>query len=57
MTSQTYIGAVVHKEDAHGTSIVSGRDGSKALLAGCVPNLKLYLFAIQLYGSNLEIDS
>jgi hypothetical protein len=51
------IGDVVHEHDAHGAAVVRGCDRVVALLARSVPNLQLYLFALNLNCLYLEIDS
>ena len=51
------IGDVVHEHDAHGAAVVRGCDRVEALLARSVPNLQLYLFALNLNCLYLEIDS
>lgn len=51
------VGDVVHKENAHGASVVCGGDGAEAFLAGGVPYLELHALAVELDGSDLEVDA
>lgn len=51
------IGDVVYEEDAHGTAVVGGGDGTEALLAGGVPDLQLNALSIELNGPDLEVDA
>lgn len=46
---------IVHEQNAHGTSVVCGCDGSESLLAGSIPYLQLDPLAVQIYGPYLEI--
>lgn len=49
------VGNVVDDDDSVGASIIAGCDGSEALLAGCVPNLKLHRLAVQVHCSNFKV--
>jgi len=51
------IGNIVDKQDAHGSSVVGGGDGSESLLTSGVPYLQLDALAVQLYRANLEVDA
>lgn len=51
------VGDVVDEEDAHGAAVVGGGDGAEALLTGCVPDLELDALAVQLDGTDLEVDA
>jgi len=48
---------VVHQQDTHGASVVSGGDGAEALLTRGVPYLQLNALAVQLNRADLEIDT
>ena len=50
-------GDVVGDDDALGSLVVALSDGSEALLAGCIPDLKLADFLITLNRANLEINA
>ena len=50
------IGDVVDQHDAHRAPVVGRGDRAEPLLARGVPDLKLDLLTIKLYGSDLEID-
>jgi hypothetical protein len=48
---------VVDYNDAVSASVITRSDGSESLLAGCVPDLQLDCLAIQLDGSDFEVDA
>lgn len=48
---------VVHEQNTHGAAVIRRRDGAKALLAGRVPYLQLHSLAVELDGTDLEIDA
>lgn len=50
---------IVDKKGADGTSVVCGSDGTVTLLAGCIPNLRLDGFGVNLdrSGGKLDTDS
>jgi hypothetical protein len=48
---------IINQQYAHRTSVVCCCDGSESLLACCVPYLQLDAFAIQVYCTNLEVDT
>jgi hypothetical protein len=51
------VGDVVDDDDAVGAAVVRGGDGAEALLSGGVPNLELDCLAVELDGTNLEVDA
>ena len=51
------IGIFKAKQNLNLKNFIPGCDCSKPFLTSSVPNLKLNCFAIQLYGSDFEIDS
>jgi len=51
------VGDIIDNDDTVGSSVVAGGDGTEPLLTGCVPNLELDHFAIELDGTNLEINT
>lgn len=48
---------IIHQQNTHGASVVSGRDGAEALLAGGVPYLQLDALAVELDRADLEVDA
>lgn len=52
-----FIGDIVDQHDSHGAAVVSGGDGAEAFLAGRVPDLEFYAFAVEVDGANFEVDS
>ena len=48
---------LAHKIKLSNQFLIPGCDCSESFLTSGVPNLKLNCFAIQLYGSNLEVNS
>jgi hypothetical protein len=54
---RSLVGHIVDKQDAHGPAVVGSGDGAEALLAGGIPDLQLDALAIQLDGSDLEVDA
>jgi len=51
------IGNIVDEQNAHGSSVVGGGDGSESFLTGGIPYLQLDALAVQLYRANLEVDA
>jgi len=51
------IGDIVHEQDSHGTSVVGSSNGSEALLSSSIPNLQFYALALQVNGSDLEVNA
>lgn len=48
---------IVHQQDSHSASVVSGSDCAEALLARGVPYLQLHALAVELDCANLEINA
>jgi hypothetical protein len=48
---------IVNQQYAHRSPVVSCRDGSKSLLARCVPYLQLDALAVEVYRADLEVDT
>lgn len=48
---------VVRHNNTVGTLVVRRRDSLESLLSGSVPNLQLDSLPIDIYGSNLEVDT
>jgi hypothetical protein len=51
------VGDVIYDDDAVSAAIIGGRNRSKALLSGSIPNLKLNGLSIKLDCANFEIDT
>jgi len=51
------VGDVVDEHDPHGPPVVGRGDGPEPLLARSVPYLQLDLLTVQLYCTDLEVDS
>jgi len=51
------VGDIVDQHDPHGAPVVGSSDGSESLLSRCVPYLKLDLLTIQLYCTDLKVNS
>jgi len=52
-----FIGNIVHEQNAHGASVVSSSNSAEALLASSIPNLEFDALAVELDGTDLEVDS
>jgi len=52
-----YFGNVVDKQGPYGASVVGGRDGPVALLAGRVPNLRLDRLLVHLDAARGKLDT
>ena len=50
-------GAVIRQNDSHSSLIISLCDGSEPLLASGIPNLELYVLAINVYSFYLKINA
>lgn len=48
---------VVDEQRSHGAAVVGRGDGAVALLAGCVPNLRLYSLGVHLDRTGSELDA
>ena len=51
------VSTIISENDAHCTFVIGLSDSSEAFLTSGVPNLKLYIFSINLNRLDLEIDS
>jgi hypothetical protein len=51
------VGDVVDDDDAVRSTVVTGRDGTEALLSGGIPNLQLDGLAVELNGADLKVHS
>lgn len=54
---RSFICDIINQKYPHCTPIVCRCNGSKPLLAGSIPYLQLYAFAVKLDSSNLEINT
>lgn len=52
-----FLGAVKNKNDAHSAFVVSLRNGAEALLAGGIPDLKLYSLVVHRDRLNFEVNA
>lgn len=48
---------IINQQNAHRSSIVSGRNRPEAFLASGIPYLQLHPLAVELYGPDLEVDA
>ena len=52
-----FICNVVDQQNAHSASVVGRGDGPETLLPGGIPYLQLHALAVELDGSDLEVDA
>lgn len=57
VVERVHIGHIVDDADAVGATVVGRCDGSETLLASSVPDLELHSLAIELDGSDFEVDT
>ena len=52
-----FLSAVVNENDSHGSLVVSLRYSPKPLLPGCIPNLKLHSFLINIDCFDFKVNT
>jgi hypothetical protein len=48
---------IINQQNAHGTTVISGSNGTETLLTSSIPNLQLDTLVIELDGANLKVNA
>lgn len=52
-----FVSYIIHEDEAHGSTVISGCDGAIALLSSRVPDLQLDTLIIPEHGLDLEVNA